>query len=74
MVKDSRSTGYKNKESIVMVNLLSNSRPNDPKLVGQVVVDLSSVTPNNKYAEIRQYPLEYCSVSGSIYFRVIMRN
>lgn len=32
-----------------MLNLVSNSRPNDPKLVGRVVVELSKVANSTTY-------------------------
>jgi hypothetical protein len=43
MVFDVKTAEYRKKESVVMVNLLSNSRPKDPKLVGRVTVELSAI-------------------------------
>lgn len=41
MVYDLKQGRYKKKEAALLVSLLSNSRPNDPKLVGRVTLDLS---------------------------------
>lgn len=43
MVYDLKQEKYKKKEAVILVSLLSNSRPNDPKLVGRVTLDLSEV-------------------------------
>ena len=43
MIYDLKQLTYKKKESIILVNLLSNARPNDPKLVGRVEIDLATV-------------------------------
>lgn len=56
-----------------MVNLVSNSRPNDPKLVGRVVVDLSVVANSNYYYQYAVHPLEYCSVEATITFKVLLK-
>ena len=74
MICDSRSQNYLKKESIIMVNLVSNSRPNDPKLVGRVVVDLSVVANSAHYQQFAVYPLEYCSVEATITFKVLLKN
>jgi len=44
-----------------MVNLVSNSRPNEPKLVGRVSVDLAEVA-NSSGNDFKQHNLDYCSV------------
>jgi len=56
-----------------MVNLISNSRPNEPKLVGRVVVDLDSVANSTSFQELKTYSLEYCSVEGTLTFKVIIK-
>jgi len=65
---------YRKKDSIILVNLLSNSRPNDPKLVGRVEIDLASITNKNNMQELAEYPLKYCSVDGSITLKACLKS
>ena len=46
---DTSVQSYNKKEANVLVNLVSNSRPNEPKLVGRVTVDLAELTNTDKY-------------------------
>ena len=73
MIYDTGIGKYRKKESIVLVNLLSNSRPNDPKLVGRVTVDLAKVATGG-YIDMRDYNLEYCSVNAWIRFKIELKN
>ena len=56
-----------------MVNLVSNSRPNEPKLVGRVSVDLANIA-NNSDNDFKQHKLDYCSVEAWIKFRVCFKS
>jgi hypothetical protein len=61
---------YLKKESLIHLNLISNSRPDQIKLVGRVLIDLSNVANNNALAEIANFKLMYCSVEADISFKV----
>ena len=61
---------YLKKESLVHLNLISNSRPDQVKLVGRISVDLSEVANNNSYSEITPFNLKYCSVEADVSFQV----
>lgn len=43
MFFDKETDRYKNRGAVIMLQLLSNSRPNDPKLVGRVSIDLGAI-------------------------------
>lgn len=58
------------KEVLVLLNLISTRKPDQQKLVGRVVVDLSQAVHTNVYAQLQTYKLDYCSVSASITFSV----
>lgn len=73
MIYDLKQQSYRRKEAIILVNLLSNSRPNDPKLVGRVEFDLATVANDSTMQELKTYPLKYCSVEGSLTFKMVMR-
>lgn len=59
---------YLKKESLFHLNLISNSRPDQVKLVGRVVIDLSEIVNSNKYSQITTSKLMYCSVDADISF------
>lgn len=72
MAYDLKQEKYKKKEATILVSLLSNSRPNDPKLVGRVTLDLSEVSNLTYPQSLTNHSLEYCSVKGSITFKIAM--
>jgi hypothetical protein len=74
MVLDCKTDLYAKKESVIILNLLSNSRPNEPKLVGRVTLELSSVANQTAFQQVKQYPLEFCSVDATISFKVILKD
>ncbi len=45
-------------------------KPDQQKLVGRVVLDLSQSITSSVYTQPQQYKLEYCSVNASITFSV----
>ena len=59
---------YLKKESLIHLNLISNSRPDQIKLVGRVVVDLSEIANTHRYSTISTAKLMYCSVDAEISF------
>lgn len=59
---------YLKKESLFHLNLISNSRPDQVKLVGRVVIDLSEIANSNKYSSVTTSKLMYCSVDADISF------
>jgi hypothetical protein len=73
MIYDLKHQNYRRKEAIILVNLLSNSRPNDPKLVGRVEVDLANIANGSIIQELKTHPLKYCSVEGSLTFKMVIR-
>jgi hypothetical protein len=54
------------KETQVQLNLISKSRPEQPKLVGRVTLDLAALINNNLYPTVTEFPLQFCSVNASI--------
>lgn len=48
------------------MNLVSNRRPDQIKLVGRVTIDLAQVIHSQNYARPADYKLEYCSVNASV--------
>ena len=73
LVYDTKLNKYRKKEAIVLVNLLSNSRPNDPKLVGRVTFDLGAAA-QGVFGEFQQQNLEYCSVNAWVRLRVVLKD
>lgn len=59
---------YLKKESLLHLNLISNSRPDQVKLVGRVLVDLSEVANSHLYSTVTTTKLMYCSVDADISF------
>jgi hypothetical protein len=59
---------YLKKESLIHLNLISNSRPDQIKLVGRVVVDLSEIANTHRYSTVSTTKLMYCSVDAEISF------
>jgi hypothetical protein len=49
MIHDCKNQRYAKKEAIVTVNLISNSRPNEAKMVGRVVFDLGKAANRTEY-------------------------
>lgn len=58
------------KDVLVLLNLISVRKPDQQKLVGRVVLDLSQSITSFVYTQPQQYKLEYCSVNASITFSV----
>lgn len=54
------------KETQLQLNLISKSRPDQPKLVGRVTIDLANLINNNLYPTITEFPLQFCSVNASL--------
>lgn len=54
------------------MNLISNSRPDQAKLVGRIAVDLSEIANINTYSDLRTTKLMYCSVEADLTFRISM--
>lgn len=54
------------------MNLISNSRPDQAKLVGRIALDLSDIANANTYFDLRTVKLMYCSVEADLTFRVSM--
>ena len=61
---------YLKKESLLMINLISKSRPDQIKLVGRVVVDLADVLNANCFENMSTAQLEYCSVEATVNFSI----
>lgn len=70
MLYDKISGQYLKKESLLMINLISKSRPDQVKLVGRVAVDLADVLNSKTFENITTLQLEYCSVEASMKFCV----
>ncbi len=60
---------YLKKESLIHLNLISNSRPDQIKLVGRVVIDLAEIANKSVYASITTSKLMYCSVEAEVSFK-----
>lgn len=58
------------KDILLLLNLVSQRKPDQQKLVGRVVVDLGQAVQNGAYATGREYKLDYCSVSASVNFTI----
>ena len=54
------------------LNLISNSRPDQIKLVGRVPVDLAEAANCEKYAQPSTHKLLYCSVQADITFSIVL--
>lgn len=63
---------YLKKESLIHLNLISSSRPDEVKLVGRVVIDLSNIANSKILEELSTFKLMYCSVDADITFKVKM--
>ena len=50
------------------MSLLSNRRPDQPKLVGRLNIDLSQIINEGMYATPHIYKLEYCSINAHVSF------
>lgn len=60
---------YLKKESLIHLNLISHSRPDQVKLVGRVVVDLAEIANSRNFESVATCKLMYCSVDADISFR-----
>ena len=60
---------YLKKESLIHLNLISNSRPDQIKLVGRVVIDLAEIANKSAYASITTSKLMYFSVEAEVSFK-----
>lgn len=70
MLWDKREKTYLKKDSIVKVNLVSASRPDQIKLVGQLNFDLAEASNSvNKQIEGSR-KLAYCSVDAELMFEI----
>lgn len=49
LVFDVNAKHYGKKESVIILNLLSKSSPNEPKLVGRVTIELGSVANGTSF-------------------------
>ena len=58
------------KDVLVLLNLISTRKPDQQKLVGRVVIDLSQSIQSAIYSPPQQYKLEYCSVNANITFSI----
>jgi len=52
------------------MNLISNSRPDQVKLVGRILIDLSEAANKTNYQDIMTNKLMYCSVEADLSFRM----
>lgn len=65
-----KNTGkFERKDILLLLNLISNRRPDQMKLVGRICIDLSQVANTEHYSTLRGYKLEYCSVDAHITFK-----
>jgi hypothetical protein len=74
MVFNAKKREYYSKETFLLLNLVSKSRPDQVKLVGRVSVDLAEVLNRDRFQEIERIRLNYCSVEGSIVFGIKLLN
>lgn len=58
------------KDVLILLNLISTRKPDQQKLVGRVVIDLSQSIHSAIYSQPQQYKLEYCSVNANITFSI----
>lgn len=68
MLYDEDQNWYSKKDSLILLNLISKSKPDQVKLVGRIHLDLAEVINLNTYAEQKSYPLQFCSVDSNIAF------
>ena len=54
---------------LLLLNLISNRRPDQMKLVGRIPIDLGQIANTEHYSTMRGYKLEYCSVDAHITFK-----
>jgi len=66
MLLDDESNAFVEKETIIILNLISKSRPNTIKPIGRVTVDLGSVLNNGAFSIVEQNPLKYCPIKATI--------
>lgn len=66
MVYDRSKRLFAKKETLIQLNLVSKNRPDQPKLVGRVTVDLANILNNDFYALPTEFPLLFCSVNASL--------
>ena len=52
----------------------SKSRPDQTKLVGRISIDLADIINNHKYANFQELKMNYCSVDGSLTFKINFLN
>jgi uncharacterized membrane protein YobD (UPF0266 family) len=71
MLYDNSTKQFYKKETLLTINLVSKSRPDQVKLVGRVNIDLSQIANNSVslYSEFAPYKLTYCSVNADITFK-----
>ncbi len=74
MVYNAKKREYYSKETFLVLNLVSKSRPDQVKLVGRISVDLADILNRKRYSELTHIKLNYCSVEGSILFNVNLLN
>ena len=74
MVYNTKSHQYYSKETFLLLNLVSKSRPDQVKLVGRISVDLADVLNRRRFEEVSRMKLNYCSVEGSIVFGISLLN
>lgn len=74
MVFDNTGNKFCKKETLLTVNLVSKSRPDQVKLVGRVSIDLADLSNDaiSIFAQLAAYRLTYCSVNADITFRAEM--
>jgi hypothetical protein len=74
MVYDNDGRRFYKKETLLTVNLVSRSRPDQVKLVGRVSVNLADIAANkiSMYSRLATYKLTYCSVNADITFMAEM--
>ena len=62
MVYNTKKKEYYSKETFLVLNLVSKSRPDQVKLVGRISVDLAEILNRRRFEELSQLKLNYCSV------------
>lgn len=60
---------FQKKEVLLLLNLISNRRPEQMKLVGRIPIDLGQIANTEHYSTLRGYKLEYCSVDAHVIFK-----
>ena len=62
MVYNTKKKEYYSKETFLVLNLVSKSRPDQVKLVGRISVDLAEILNRRRFEELSRPKLNYCSV------------